>query len=357
MTIDLDKLSVRPDATLHSAMEQVNQSGRGIVLLLDHRDRFLATITDGDIRRAILAGSSIDSPITDALGGSDGTLRHSITAHVTTPRAEQLAMMRKAEIRHLPLLDDDRYVVDLALSEELGTAPPLAVQAVIMAGGFGTRLRPLTDDTPKPMLPIAGRPLMERTIEGLQRAGVHRINVTTHYMPEKITEHFGSGHEFGVELNYVSEDQPLGTAGALGLLGEIDEPLLVINGDILTNTDFGSLVRFHHQQNALLTVGVRHYDLQVPYGVVEAENGRVIGLREKPTYDFFVNAGVYLLDPSVRQYIPRERRYDMTDLIELLLSMEKPVASYPILEYWIDIGKHDDFDRAQREVGQLRKSA
>jgi len=355
--IDLEKLSVRPDATLHSAMDHVNQSGRGIVLLLDHRGRFLATVTDGDIRRAILAGAGVDSPVTNALSNSDGTLRHSVTAHATATRAEQLAIMKEAEIRHLPLLDDDRQVVALSLSDELVKSPPLPVQAVIMAGGFGTRLRPLTDDTPKPMLQIAGRPLLERTIEGLQQAGVHRINVTTHYMPEKITRHFGSGSEFGVELNYISEDEPLGTAGALSLLGEIDEPLLVINGDILTNADFGSLVRFHQERKVMLTVGVRHYDLKVPYGVVESENGCVIGLREKPSYAFFVNAGVYLLDPSVRQYIPRGRRYDMTDLIELLLKIGKPVASYPILEYWIDIGQHDDFDRAQREVGQLRKSA
>lgn len=355
--VDLKKLSVRSDASLHLAMEQLNLCEMGILLLLDAKSRFLATVTDGDIRRAILAGSGLDSPITNALCNRDGTLRHSITADATASRAEQLAIMRDAGIRHLPLLDGERKVVDLALSDDLGSMPALPVQAVIMAGGFGTRLRPLTDDTPKPMLQIGGRPLLERTIEGLQQAGVHRINVTTHFMPEKITSHFGSGSKFGVELNYVSEDEPLGTAGALGLLGDIEEPLLVINGDILTNVDFRSLVRYHQAQKAMLTVGVRHYELKVPYGVVEAKNGRVLGLREKPSYAFFVNAGVYLLDPSVRRHIPRARRFDMTDLIELLLGQGEPVASFPILEYWIDIGQHEDFDRAQREVSQLRKSA
>lgn len=355
--IDLDAILVRPDATLRRAMEHINLSGHGIAVLLDLKGRFLATITDGDIRRAILAGASIDSPVTEAFGNSDGTLRHSVTAHVETSRAEQITIMRDAKVRHLPLLNDDRHVVDIALCESATDVPKLPMQAVIMAGGFGTRLRPLTDNTPKPMLAIAGRPLMERAIEGLQQAGVRRINITTHYMPEKITSYFGSGSDFGVELNYVSEDEPLGTAGALGLLGEIEEPLLVINGDILTNTDFGALLRFHQEKKSLLTVGVRHYDIQVPYGVIEAKNGRILGLREKPTYEFFVNAGVYLLDPSVRQFIPTSGRFDMTDLIDLLLEMGKPVASFPILEYWIDIGKHDDFDRAQREVDQMRKVA
>ena len=357
MITDLAQLSVRPAATLRSAMEHVNLCGLGIVLLLDDDDRFIATVTDGDIRRAILRGSGLDSSVTHALQNSDGKMRSSISADATVTRSEQLAIMRKAEIRHLPLLDKEGRLAGLALSDESENTAELPVQAVIMAGGFGTRLRPLTDSTPKPMLPIAGRPLMERTIEGLQQAGVHRINVTTHYMPEKITDHFGSGSEFGVELNYVSEDEPLGTAGAIGLLGEINDPLLVINGDILTTADYRSLIRFHQDRSAMMTVGVRHYDLQVPYGVVESENGRVYGLREKPTYDFFVNAGVYLLDPSVQQYIPGSGRYDMTDLIELLLKKGETVASFPIIEYWIDIGQHDDFDRAQREVSQLRNAA
>lgn len=357
MTLDLKQLSVRPEATLRSAMEHVNLCGLGIVLLLDHDGRFQTTVTDGDIRRAILRGSGLDSPITHALRNSDGALRCSISADAATTRSEQLAIMREAEIRHLPLLDDEGKLVSLALSDESENTGGLQVQAVIMAGGFGTRLRPLTDSTPKPMLPIAGRPLMERTIEGLQQAGVHRINVTTHYLPEKITDHFGCGSEFGVELNYVAEDEPLGTAGAIGLLGEINDPLLVINGDILTTADYRSLIRFHQDRSAMMTVGVRHYDLQVPYGVIEAKNGRVSGLREKPKLEFFVNAGVYLLDPAVQQYIPNSGRFDMTDLIELLLKKGELVASFPILEYWIDIGQHDDFDRAQREVSQLRKAA
>jgi len=228
---------------------------------------------------------------------------------------------------------------------------------VIMAGGFGTRLRPLTDDTPKPMLPIGGKPLMERTIEGLQKSGISRINVTTHYLQEKITRYFGTGSRFGVELRYVSEDEPLGTAGALRLMEDVNEPLLVMNGDILTKVDFRSLLKFHQEQKAALTVAVRQYDVQVPYGVIEAEKGIVTGLQEKPRFNFLVNAGIYLLEPSARRCIPDGEPYDMTDLIAHLLERGETVAGFPIMEYWLDIGKHDDFRKAQQDVSQDRWAA
>jgi NDP-sugar pyrophosphorylase family protein len=280
----------------------------------------------------------------------------SVTAPATISREDQLELMVQKGIRHLPLLNPDGTVAALALSEEF-VPQPMPLQAVIMAGGFGTRLRPLTDDTPKPMLHIGGKPLMERTIENFQKAGISRINVTTHYLPEKITRHFGTGQKFGVEMNYVSEDQPLGTAGALRLIDESNEPLLVINGDILTDVDFRALVKFHQEHNAAMTVAVRQYDIQVPYGVVDASRGIVKGLREKPTLNFLVNAGIYLLEPTVRKYIPEDRRYDMTDLISALLAHGETVVGFPIMEYWLDIGKHDDFEKAQEDINQRRWAA
>lgn len=351
MKVDLSIIGVQESSTIRQVMEAIDRGSIGIALVLDDQQRFLRTITDGDLRRAILNGFALGTPVSELKRD-----KPSITAPVGITREEQLELMLNANIRHLPLLNADQTVAQLAMSEEF-VPQPMPLQAVIMAGGFGTRLRPLTDDTPKPMLSIGGKPLMERTIENFQRAGIHRINVTTHYLPEKITRYFGSGQRFGVEMNYVSEDQPLGTAGALGLITDVDEPMLVINGDILTDVDFRSLVKFHQEHKAALTVAVRQYDFQVPYGVIDARQGIVTRLREKPTVNFLVNAGIYLLEPGVRKYIPEGTRYDMTDLINTLLENGETVVGFPIMEYWLDIGKHDDFQKAQDDINQRRWAA
>ena len=353
MTPDIRKLCVIKSLSIRRVMECIDRGGHGVALLLDDQDRFVRTITDGDVRRAILNGTNLDTAVEDV---ESLAFRKCVTAPVNTPRDVQIELMLQADIRHLPLLNKDGTVAELAFSEEF-LAPGISMQAVIMAGGFGTRLRPLTDDTPKPMLQIGGKPLMERTIAGLQKAGIHRINITTHYLPEKITRYFGSGEDFGVELNYVSEDQPLGTAGALRLMEDTDEPLLVVNGDILTSVDFRSLLSFHQEHSAALTVAVRQYDVQVPYGVVEADGGYVQALKEKPRFNFLVNAGIYLLDPAARNYIPETGRYDMTDLIDKLLKHGEIVVGFPIMEYWLDIGRLDDFQQAQKDVTDRRWAA
>ena len=352
MTQEIEQLEVSAQMCLRDVMECIDLAGLGIALLVNDQRQFLRTITDGDLRRAILAGLSLESQVDDLPSPTGGT---SYTASVTTLRERQLEIMLEAQIRHLPLLDEDGTVTELASSEEF--VPQMPMQAVIMAGGFGTRLRPLTDDTPKPMLEVGGKPLMERTIEGLERSGIKRINVTTHYLPEKITRYFGSGSRFGVELNYVAEDQPLGTAGAIRLMDEMDEPLLVMNGDILTNVDYRSLLKFHQEHDAALTVAVRQYDIKVPYGVVESKGGRVQSLTEKPQLNFQVNAGIYLLEPSVRRHIPFGKRYDMTELIDTLLENKETVVGFPIMEYWLDIGKQDDFEKAQQDISLRRWAA
>ena len=352
MTQEVKQLFVQAHMSLREVMERIDKAGLGIALLVDQKQRFVRTITDGDLRRAILEGESLESSVDALPSPSNGT---SITAPADASQDEQLDIMLQSRVRHLPLLHEDGTVAELASSEEF--VPHSPMQAVIMAGGFGTRLRPLTDDTPKPMLPIGGKPLMERTIEGLERAGIKRINVTTHYLPEKITDHFGTGSRFGVQLNYVSEDQPLGTAGAIGLMDEVDEPLLVMNGDILTNVDYRSMLKYHQEQEAALTVAVRQYDFKVPYGVIEAKKGRVKRLKEKPQYNFLVNAGIYLLEPSVRRFIPFRKRFDMTELIDTLLENNETVVGFPIMEYWLDIGKHDDFQKAQQDIAERRWAA
>jgi len=348
---DIRHLMIPPHRSIRDAMAVIDRGAKGIALVVDEDRRLIGTVTDGDIRRLILAGGSLDAPVSELLARKAASpYPQPITARADSPPAEWLRRMQEARIRQLPLLDTDGRVAALVTLDELLPAPALPVQAVIMAGGYGKRLRPITEELPKPMLPVGDRPLLERIIEQLRQAGVHRANITTHYLPEKITSYFGDGHDFGIELHYVTEDRPLGTAGALGLMEQPDEPLLVVNGDILTRVDFRAMLAFHREHGADLTVGVRQYELQVPYGVIECDGPRVRRLREKPSLGFLVNAGIYLLEPSVYRYIPSGQRFDMTDLIERLLAEERMVVSFPIVEYWMDIGQLEDYEKAQEEI-------
>ncbi len=344
--------------SLQQIMICIDRNAKGIALVVDDDNRLVATITDGDVRRAILDGNTLNSSVSKLLEYKKNSLYpQPITASVDTSRETLLKLMQEKVIYQIPLLDRNDRVVDLVTLDDLLPQKPLSIQAVVMAGGFGTRLRPLTEDLPKPMLLVGERPLLELTVEHLREAGIRQVNIATHYKPEKITEHFGDGQAFGVNINYVSEGQPLGTAGALSLLDTPQEPLLVINGDILTQVDFRAMLKFHREHQADLTVAVRQYDLQVPYGVLECDGVQVQQLREKPTYNFFVNAGIYLLQPSAHVHIPSRKRFDMTDLIEKLINTGRTVVSFPIVEYWLDIGQHTDYQQAQEDISKGRFSS
>ena len=348
---NIERFLLGSSASIREVMSCIDRNAKGIALVVDEERHLIGTVTDGNVRRAILAGMDLDSPIQKLLERRSSTpYPQPITAPVGTPDAELVQLMNEHTIRQVPLLDDEGRVVDLALLGDMVKEYELPFSAVVMAGGYGTRLRPLTEDLPKPMLPVGDRPLMEFIIEQLHQAGVRRVSVTTHYLADKIEEHFGDGQDFGVEINYVTEDRPLGTAGALGLMDASEEPLLVINGDILTHVDFRAMLDYHREYNADLTVGVRQYDLEVPYGVVECEGPRVRRLREKPRHSFLVNAGIYLLEPSVHRYIPNGERFDMTDLIQRLLEQDRTVVSFPIVEYWLDIGQRADYEQALEDV-------
>ena len=348
---DITNLCVRPDDSVRNAVKHIEDAQCGIVMVVDGERRLLGTITDGDIRRALLAQQDIDGRV-DAFLASKANSTPPATAPLGSDPVELLARMTAEVIRQIPLLDMHQRVVDLVILQDLLPAAAPALKAVIMAGGLGTRLMPLTQDLPKPMLPVGGRPLLEHIIEQLQQAGIRHVNVSTHYKPEKIIEHFGDGRDFGVDLNYVNEDLPLGTGGALGLMTPPKETQLVINGDILTQVDFGAMLAFHQENAGELTVAVRRHEVQVPYGVIECDGARVASLKEKPQVGFLVNAGVYLLEPSVYQFIPNGQSFHMTDLIRWLLDAGRPVISFPIREYWMDVGQHADYERAQHDMQQ-----
>lgn len=351
MSFDVSILCVAPSDSIRRAIACIDQNHKGIVLVTDSEQRLLGTITDGDVRRAMLLGESLETPVSQLLTRKAGSpYPQPVTAPVGTGSTALLQLMQEQIVRQVPLLDGEGRVVDLVTVDDLLPDRVLPLQAVIMAGGQGARLRPLTENLPKPMLPVGDRPLMELVIEQLRQAGIRRVNIATHYQPEKITDYFGDGRSFGVDLNYVTEDRPLGTAGALGLIQTPEEPILVINGDILTKVDFRAMLAYHQEHRAVLTLGVRRYDLNVPYGVVQSDGVFVEGLIEKPLLSFFVNAGIYLLEPAVHRYIPNQQRFDMTDLIQRLLDEDQPVASFLIREYWLDIGQHADYAQAQEDV-------
>lgn len=332
-------------------MRTIEESHKGIAVVVDDEDHLIGTLTDGDIRRALLMGLALTEPVQTLLDCKQaGPYPTPITAPVGTSREVLIELMATNSVQQLPLLDAEHRVVDLIRLRDLVMGPATPLQAVIMAGGYGRRMAELTTNLPKPMLPIGDSPLLELIIKQLRNTGIHRVNLATHFQPEKITDYFGNGERLDVEINYVREDEPLGTAGVLSLMPTPSEPLLVINGDILTNVDFVSMFTYHQDHQADLTVAVRKYEMQVPYGIIENQEWRVSGLQEKPLYEFLVNAGIYLLSPSAFAFVPKGQRFDMTDLIQILIQAGKTVACFPVHEYWLDIGRPADYSKAQQDV-------
>lgn len=347
---NIDNLLVGPDWTIRQLIQCVDSNACGITLVVDQERRLLATVTDGDIRRAILQGLDLSGSIQELLAQKDpGPASGPITAPVGTDAAALLELMQRYTVRHIPLLDGGARVVGLSRLEDL-IEGPLPVRAVVMAGGYGKRLHPLTEDMPKPLLPIGDRPLLQRLVEQLRDSGIHRVSITTHFLSERIRERFGDGSQFGVAVDYVCEDRPLGTAGALGLLDPPKEPILVINGDILTRLDFRAMLAFHQEYGAAMTVAIKQCALQVPYGVVEVQGASIVRLSEKPAAQFLAVGGIYLLSPEIWQYLPRGEFCAMPDLINRLLADQCKVISFPVSEYWLDIGCLDDYERAQADV-------
>ena len=332
-------------------MAQMDISKIGIVLVVDSDQRLLGTITDGDVRRAVLAKVDIEEPVETLLTAKEGSrFAQATTGPAGADRSTLLGLLQQHNIRHLPLVDDDQRVAGLATLDEYVTDLGPPAQAVIMAGGRGSRLHPLTERVPKPMLPVGDRPLMEFIVQQLRSAGINRISVSVHHKSETIIEHFGDGREFGVEISYVTEERSLGTAGALGLMESPQETMLVINGDILTQVDIRAMMQFHREHRSYLTVAVQHRNLQFQYGVIECEGTSVRRITEKPSLSFLVNAGIYLLEPPVYRFIPNDERYDMTDLIQRLLDENYTVVAFPVHEYWLDIGEKADYEQAQEHV-------
>jgi dTDP-glucose pyrophosphorylase len=345
----LEGLWVQPEATIRETAACMNRNARGIALVVDEGHRLMGTVTDGDIRRAILHGFGLDDGVSRVLELKLAQGIHApITASTSETEGRLLELMQENSVRHLPLLDETGRVSGLAALQDfiVSSAPPL--RAVVMAGGYGRRLHPLTAETPKPMLPIGDKPMLEHVFERLQQSGIRHVMVTTHFRGDIIRNHFGNGERLGLDIDYLDEQEPLGTAGALGLIGD-GGPVLVMNADILSAVDFQAMHDFHREHEAKLTIAVRHYEITVPFGVVYCTSEQVSNIEEKPQARFLVNAGIYLVEEEVLRRIRPNTRLDMPDLIKAIISDGVRVVAYPVVEYWLDVGRHDDYHRAQTD--------
>lgn len=335
-------------------MALMDHCALGIALVVDESQRLEATITDGDVRRAILLGVGLDQPISSLLATrkSNGRSGPPVTARAGVSSEQLCQLMTEYGVRQVPLLDADGRIVDIAIESDYLAQSTLQLDGLIMAGGFGKRLMPLTENCPKPMLPVSGRPILEHLICNLRSAGIQHVSISTHYMAENIVEHFHDGKDFGINIEYVSEDRPMGTAGALAKASVGDVPLLVINGDILTSIDFRAMLEFHREHTADMTVAVQQHEVQIPYGVIATQGIDAVSIVEKPSVRHFINAGIYLVQPGVCRMVPADSAFDMPDLITSLISARKRVICFPIREYWLDVGQMEQYERASADVAR-----
>jgi dTDP-glucose pyrophosphorylase/predicted transcriptional regulator len=341
---------VSSDTSIREAIRIIDQGALKIALVVDEDNRLVGTVSDGDIRRGILNGCELENKVLQIMntnptvaGKSDG-------------RDKLLALMRQKQIYQVPLVDDRGILVGLEVIDTLLSAPQRENSVVLMAGGLGTRLKHLTANIPKPMLKVGDKPILETILDNFIEHGFSRFLISVNYKSELIESHFGDGSQWDVQIDYLREDKKLGTAGALSLMSEIPSaPILVMNGDVLTKVNFRQLLEFHTEHKAAATMCVREYDYQVPFGVVRLDRHRILSIEEKPVQHFFVNAGIYVLEPEVLKMIPHGAHLDMPSLFELLITEEMETAVFPIREYWLDIGRIDDFERAQMDFSDVFK--
>jgi dTDP-glucose pyrophosphorylase/CBS domain-containing protein len=343
---EVSDVVLAPTQTLLEALRVLEQSGREIIFVCDGSGTLLGTLTDGDVRRALLLGASLHQATVD-----QSMQTSFIAVGSATGRAEVLDMMRARGIRQVPILDERGRLIGMHTLLEMVGAVTRPNWAVIMAGGKGTRLRPITEAIPKPMIRVAGRPILERIIYHLVGFGIRRIFLSINYLGHMVEEYFGDGSQFGCRIEYLRETSPLGTGGALSLLPELpDSPMVVMNGDLVTQVDIGRLLRFTGEGGYAATMGVRQHTVEIPFGVAEVCDGRLVGLQEKPTSHMLVNAGTYVLTPDVLPMVPKDKEFPITDLFRLCIERQLPVGVHLIEDDWEDIGRPEELLRARGYV-------
>lgn len=339
---------ITPDTPIVKAIEIIDRSGLQIALVVNENGRLLGTVTDGDIRRAILKHLNLDKAVSTAMNPAP------CYVYREQPRENAIFIMKSKKLHQIPVLDEDHCVVGLEIADELFTPTVRDNWVLLMAGGLGRRLEPLTENCPKPLLKVGDKPVLETILESFAEQGFRHFYISVNYKAEMIKKYFGNGSRWAVEIKYLHERKSLGTAGALGLLPEKPRnPLLMMNGDILTKMNYGKLLDFHQMNQTEATLCVKEYNNQVPYGVVTVQNNRLLRIEEKPEQRFFISGGIYVFNPVALDYVPSGSTLDIPVLLKTLLAHGKEIAVFPIREYWIDIGRFDDFERANNEFGQV----
>ena len=343
----VDKICLPPEATIRQALEAIDRGSMQIALVVTDGNRLAGTITDGDIRRGFLKGRGLADPIEGLFND------HPVTGDINSSREDLIQLALARNIKQVPVVDRDGVLIGIEHVDDYLKVAEKPNLVILMAGGLGTRLRPLTDSTPKPMLRIGSKPILETIINSFVQCGFRNFLISVNYRAEQIMEYFQDGSRFGVSIGYLIEKKRLGTAGALSLLEERPaHPFIVMNGDLLTGLNFDHLLNYHVHAQADASMCVRDYEFQVPFGVVRTEGARIVSIEEKPSHHFYVNAGIYVLEPEIVSLVPRDTFYDMPQLFEDLIAAEKKICSFPVKDYWLDIGRPTEFEQAQEEFGE-----
>lgn len=339
------EILIKPSDSLEHAINVLHKGGLRITLVADENNKLLGTVTDGDIRRALINKLTMKSKVNIIMN------RNPVKADENFSKQDIFQLMKSKDLIHMPIINENGSISGLETIEHLIKSPHHKNPVFLMAGGFGKRLYPLTESTPKPLLKIGGSPIIETIIKQFIDYGFYEFYISTHYKSEQIKEYFGDGSKYGVSIHYVQEDTPLGTAGSLGLLPKnISKlPIIVMNGDLLTKVNFNDLLDFHNASNTDATMCIREYDVQIPFGVVEINEGKIGKIIEKPLHKFFVNAGIYVLNSNLIKKITGETYLDMPIFLESELD-NKGINAFPIHEYWQDIGRIEEYKKANDDV-------
>ncbi|BAK70339.1 nucleotidyltransferase family protein [Aliarcobacter butzleri] len=345
---NIDNIKLNINSTIKEALKIIDYGALQIALVVNENDILLGTLTDGDIRRGLLKGLDLNSSIESII------FKTPTIAKISETKEEILKLALSKKLHQIPIVDERGKILGIQEIEELIKPKDKTNKVILMVGGLGTRLRPLTENTPKPMLKVGNKPILQTIVEKFAEYGYTNIIMCVNYKSHMIQDYFGDGKEFGVNIEYVLENQRMGTAGALSLLKDKpNEPFFVMNGDLLTNINFEHLHNYHIATNSIGTMCVREYDFQVPYGVVNIKDSKIISIEEKPTHKFFVSAGIYMLSQEVLEYIPENQFYDMPTLFEKIISKGKNTISFPLREYWLDIGRIEEYKKANEEYDEV----
>ena len=345
---DIEKIKIAATSTIEKSLSVINSGAVKIALVVDTDNKLLGTLSDGDIRRGLLRKKLLNETIEDVY------FKNPTTANKGASKEDLLHLCLVNGISQVPIVDEDRKVIDLFIIDDGLQKKQHENHVVLMVGGLGTRLRPLTENTPKPMLKVGGKPILETIVKRFVDDGFTNITMCLGYKSNVIQDYFRDGGSFGANIDYIVEEERMGTAGALTLLEKrLDNPFFVMNGDLLTNINFEKMLDFHVEHNSKATMCVREYDIEVPYGVVNVANENITSIIEKPIQRFFVNSGIYLLEPDCIDLIPDNKFYDMPTLFEELIAAKEKIISFPLQEYWLDIGRVADYEKANAEYHDI----